>query len=382
MAGETDQDGTHAGADVSADTAGTLDDDEALEALEFWGLAPEEWRVVGSLTTALEGITLPILAIGDERYVLRRQPPDLAERDVRFRHALMRALALQGLPVPVPLARPGGQTYALTTEGDLYELLQYRPGAAFVSGEPEELARIASAAATLGRLHQASADFAWEPPHLWPAERSPANLARAYVGIIRSAASDERLPSSVRAALARVAEEAGERVESAAEALDAVPDLPALHLHGDYQPHHLAFAAAGDDVVAIYDFSAAHWGRRLDELAYSLLYFAAVRWDEQPGVTPPLTGEGLDVLRAHRFLAAYGDEAPAAEGEARLLGDALALAVPIVFANGVAEDLIAPDDYAAPPDEEDALARLQWAETFWLWLDRYRDTLAEAWEGA
>lgn len=355
-------------------------DDEAREALGFWGLAPDEWRVEGTISTALEGIALPILAIGAERYVLRRQPPDLAERDVRFRHALMRALALQGLPVPVPLARPGGQTYATTAEGDIYELLQYRPGAAFVSGEPEELARIASAAATLGRLHQASADFGWEPPHLWPAERSPANLARAYVELIRHAADDERLPPSVRASLERVAEEAGERVESAAEALEAVPDLPALHLHGDYQPHHLAFA--GGEMASIYDFTAAHWGRRLEDLAYSLLYFAGVRWDEQSGVTPPLAGEGLDVLRAHRYLAAYGDEAPPAEGEARLLGDALALALPIIVANGVAEDLIAPDDYATPPDEEDALARLHWAETFWLWLDRYRDMLAEAWEGA
>ncbi len=365
---------------TTANDGAAILDEEAREALGFWGLAPDEWRAEGTITTALEGITLPILAIGGERYVLRRQPPDLAERDVRFSHALMRALALQGLPVPVPLARPGGQTYAVTAEQDIYELLQYLPGAPFVSVAPEELARLSSAAATLGRLHQASADFAWEPPHLWPAERSPANLARAYVELIRRAASDERLPPSVRAGLERVAAEVGERVESAAEALEAAPDLPALHLHGDYQPHHLAFA--GDEVTAIYDFTAAHWGRRLDELAYSLLYFAGVRWEEQPGVTPPLTGEGLDVLRAHRFLAAYGEEAPPAAGEARLLGGALALAFPIVFANGVAEDLIAPDDYAEPPDEEDALARLQWAETFWLWLDRYRDALAEAWEGS
>lgn len=367
-------------ADETTSGAAAALDDEAREALGFWGLAPDEWRVEGTIITALEGIALPILAIGGERDVLRRQPPDLAERDLRFRHALMRALALQGLPVPVPRVRPGGQTYAVTAEQGIYELLQYRPGAAFVSGEPEELARITSAAATLGRLHQASADFAWEPPHLWPEVRSPANLTRAYVEVIRHAADDERLPPSVRASLERVAEEAGDRVESAAEVLEAATDLPALHLHGDYQPHHLAFA--GDGVAAIYDFTAAHWGRRLDELAYSLLYFTGVRWDEQPGVTPPLAGEGLDVLRAHRYLAGYGEEAPPAEGEARLLGDALALAFPIVFANGVVEDLIAPDDFSAPPDEEDALARLHWAETFWLWLDRYRDMLAEAWEGA
>jgi len=30
----------------------------------------------------------------------------------------------------------------------------------------------------------------------------------------------------------------------------------------------------------------------------------------------------------------------------------------------------------------DALARLAWADRFWLWLDRYRDTLGQAWNNA
>jgi aminoglycoside phosphotransferase (APT) family kinase protein len=367
-------------ADETQAGAATSLDEEAREALEFWGLASEEWRVEGTITTALEGLARPVLAIGGERYVLRRQPPDVSERDLRFRHALMRALALQGLPVPGPLVRPGGQSYAVTSQQGIYELLQYHPGAPYISGEPGDLARIESAAATLGRLHQGSAELAWDPPHLWPEVQNAANLTRAYIALISKAAESPQMPASVRAGLTRVAAETGERVEQAARALEAAPDLPELHLHGDYQPHHLAFA--GDEVVAIYDFTAAHWGRRLDELAYSLLYWTGVRWDEQPGVTPPLVGEGLDVLRAHRFLAAYGVEAPPAEGEARLVGDALTLAFPVVFANGVAEDLIVPQDYAMPPDEEDALARLQWAETFWLWLERYRDMLAETWETA
>ena len=82
----------------------------------------------------------------------------------------------------------------------------------------------------------------------------------------------------------------------------------------------------------------------------------------------------------HAYLSAYGHEAPAADGEAQLLADALTLVFPVVFANGIAEDLIFPDDFEDAPDEEDILARLNWADAFWLWLDRYRDTLAQAWE--
>ena len=158
------------------------------------------------------------------------------------------------------------------------------------------------------------------------------------------------------------------------------PRPPELHIHGDYQPHNLVFSSA--EVSAIYDYDAAHFARRIDEVAYTLLYFTGVRWVEEPRVTPPLVGDGLDVLAVQRFLGAYRREAPPAEGEARLLADALTLAFPVVFANGAAEDLVFSEDFTEPPDVEEALARLHWADTFWLWLDRYRDTLAQAWEGA
>ena len=155
-------------------------------------------------------------------------------------------------------------------------------------------------------------------------------------------------------------------------------DAPQLHIHGDYQPHHLAFAEP--DVSAIYDFDAARYELRLIELAYSLLYFTGLRWDERDGLTPPLVDDGLDILAAHRYLRAYGSEAPPAPGEAAHLADALALVFPIAFANGAAEDLVFADDFEGAPDEEDALPRLEWADAFWLWLDRSAETLAQAWE--
>lgn len=353
-------------------------EDNAVEVLSYWELKPGDWQVIGFVTSALEAISRPILRIGGERYILLRQPPDLGENDTLFRHALIQHLGKRGLPAPDLLARPDGHTYAIVEDG-IYELQQYRDGERYVTGGADDDDQLEAAARALGRLHQASAGFEWQA-HAWPEERSDAAIGDTYTALIRQASEREALTERVRAGLARIAESCEQRLDTAFDALSVQPLPPLLHIHGDYQPHNLAFDVNG--VAAIYDFDAARWERRIDELAYSLLYFAGVRWDETPTVTPPLTDDGLDVLRAHRYLAAYGDEAPPAEGEARLLGDALALAFPVVFANGVADDLIYPDDYAEPPDEQDALARIEWAERFWLWLDRYRDTLAEAWEGA
>lgn len=353
-------------------------EDNAIEVMSYWGLKPSDWRVIGFITSGLERVSRPIIEIGGQRYVLRRQPSDLTENDTLYRHTFMRHLAARGLPVPSLLQRPEGFSFAVVEDG-IYELQGWLDGQRLVTGGPAYQDRIEAAAAMLGQLHQASADFRWEP-HTWPVERSSAAIAQAYCGLIQEQAEGEALTPAIRAGLARVAEMCAERLDAAVEALEAQPRPPELHVHGDYHAHNLAFDASG--VSALYDFDASHWQRRIDEVAYSLLYFAGVRWDDTPGVTPPLVDDGLDILSVNRFLSAYGREAPPAEGEARLLGDALALAFPVVFANGIAEDLIFPDDFEGALNEEEALGRLNWADTFWLWVDRYRDTLAQAWENA
>ena len=353
-------------------------DDQTAEVLSYWDLKPGMWRVAGIVTTSLEGLARPIVEIAGEQYLLRRQPDDLTERDTLFRHTFTRHLAAQGLPIPALLPRPDGHSYAVAENG-IFELQAWSAGQPYTSDAALAEDWLAAAATTLGALHQASADFQWQP-HLWPEERSSAAIAQAYLRLVRERADAADLPASVRAGLARVAEEATGRLGDAVAALSGGMRPPELHIHGDYQAHNLSFDGAG--VAAIYDFDTAHFARRIDELAYALFYFTGVRWDDDPSVTPPRSADGLDVLAVHRFLSAYGDEAPPAEGEARLLADALALAFPVVFANGVAEDLIFTDDYGEPPDEEDALGRLAWADTFWLWLDRYRDTLAQAWSAS
>jgi Ser/Thr protein kinase RdoA (MazF antagonist) len=348
---------------------------EAREALAAWKLKDGAWRLVGMVPGSRGAVLRPAIEIGEQRYVLRRQPPDLTLADARFRHAFMAHLAVAGVPVPALLPAADGHTWALVGDG-VYELQTWLDGHPFLSSGTSSGAHLEAAGAALGQLHQASADFAWEP-HTWPEERSAANVATSYVNLIAEAAENDALSSAIRHGLARIAEGCAARVEQASASLQ-MADGPQLHIHGDYQPHHLAFGEP--DVSAIYDFDAARYELRLIELAYSLIYFTGLRWDERDGLTPPLVDDGLDILAAHRYLRAYASEAPSAPGEATHLDDALAVIFPIAFANGAAEDLVFADDFEGAPDEEDALSRLEWADAFWLWLDRSAETLAQAWE--
>ncbi len=348
--------------------------EEARDALTAWNLPPDQWRMIGALPGARGGLLYPVIETSSSVWLLRRQAPDLTLDDTRFRQAFMTHLTQAGLPVPTFLPTPEGRTWAIARDS-VYELQAYLPGESFAS--EERPARVESAATLLGALHQASADFSWAP-FGWPEDRSAPALAQSYTDLIRQAAERFWSGSSVAAGMARVADACDERVAAAAHALALTPAPPELHIHGDFQPHNLAFT--GPTVTALYDFDAARWEQRVYELAYALLFFTGLNWMDGDPLTPPRVDDGLDTLLAHRFLAAYGREAPSTEGEAPLIADALALVFPIAFANGVAEDLVFADDFMDQPDEEDALARLAWADRFWLWLDRYRPALAEAWE--
>jgi Ser/Thr protein kinase RdoA (MazF antagonist) len=350
---------------------------EATAALAAWDLTPDAWRLAGTLHGSLGGMLRPVVEVEGRRYVLRRQPSDLSERDIQFRHAFGAHLIAEGLPVPPLRPRPGGATYALIA-GEFYELQEWRAGMRYQPLGPSATAQAEGAAAMLATLHQASALFTGAP-QIWPEERSTPALARAYTDTLAAAAQRVELSPAVAASLARVVDSTSERVDAAASALGVMPGPPELHIHGDYQPWNVAFA--GEVVTAIYDFDAVRWARRLDELAYALLGFTALV-DEPERAPEPLVADGLDAARAHAFLRAYGQVAPPAEDEAPLLGDVLTLAFPILLVNGLLEDLMFVEDSSETPADVDLLARLEWADAFWVWLDRYREVLAESWQSA
>src|SRR5689334_13142529 len=85
----------------------------AAAALAAWEAQPGTWRLIGAVRGSLGQELRPVVEMEGERYLLRRQPPSLGEAAVLFRHALMRHLRAEGLPVPYLRARPGDGTYAL-----------------------------------------------------------------------------------------------------------------------------------------------------------------------------------------------------------------------------------------------------------------------------
>ncbi len=378
--------------------------------LRYWGYRPEMWRIIGFtssggeslLAGALAADTHPIVEVMQTPVVVRRQSLSLAEHHTMARHAFMRYLAARGLPVPALLERPDGSTYALVPvvpltdprhatgityviENAIYEIQAYDAGRRFVTDGPEEDIHLHAAAQTLAALHSASLDYPGARRH-WPREHMLPAVSQAYLERIAEAGHGAGVSRSIASGLRRLARESARWVAAAAARLDADPDLPWLYVHGDYQPHNLAFTT--DRVCAIYDFEAMHWDRRVLNLAYALLAFTGLRWDDDtaagtPAPTPPLAEHGLDLERARAFLAAYGQVAPPRPDEADLLGDALLVVLPILFANGVAEDLVFVDRDPHPvhPPRE-CRAHLVWAETFPAWIEAHRATLRDAWQRA
>ena len=366
-------------------------ENEVATVLVYWDHKPATWQLVGLLSAVHGASVLPVVEILHARYVIRRQSMELTERDIACRHAFMRHLTNQELPVPHLSERPDGDSYAVvpilpypdersySLDTGIYELQEFVTGQPFTSDGPCNDMYLEAAAATLGALHRASTTFQW-PPHLWPPDWSPLGIAERALSKVHDAGKSEGISPSIGAALVRMARLGTPRVHAAAHALEQHQGLPKLHLHGDYQPHHLAFEAG--HIAALHDFDAMHWDWRILELAYSLMCFAGVRWDEVSPVTPPLVEQGIDVDRAHAFLSTYGREAPPVAGEAALLADALALAMPIVFVNGIAEDLVFPNARGQPRRPKECRLHLQWAETFLPWLDEHRADLATAWKAS
>jgi len=139
-----------------------------------------------------------------QRYLVRWQSPELSEADLHFRHAFMAHLRDAGLPVPGLLARPDGTTHAITDNG-VYEVQEWLDGRQFATEDGAGEADLEAAARMLGRLHQASADFQWQP-YRWPEERSADELARSYIALIDQATQREGIWLAVKSGLTRIAE--------------------------------------------------------------------------------------------------------------------------------------------------------------------------------
>ena len=199
---------------------------------------------------------------------LKRQPPmGRALDQLAWQHRLANHLADRG----VPAARALG---LVEHGGHWYEVHEPAAGDDVYTGADSwdpfaSEAHVASAGASLARLHAAGADFP---------DRRPQPQAGFVVQLGAVAKTPSDAVSSLAAARPAVADYlAGRRWhDEVARAYDAVFDrlrpvvceLPQAPLHGDWQTNNLFFE--GDEVSGIIDFHQADYGPRALDLAVAV----------------------------------------------------------------------------------------------------------------
>lgn len=183
-------------------------------------------------------------------------------------HRVIAYAAGCGLPVPAPLAAPGGQSY-LRVGGRLWAVFpllqdQQVPAADLTTGHAREMGR------TLGRIHEALSHFPalegarYPAKLLWDSTRAGQEMAEYEAAILCFPSPD---PFDQHA----LASFAYRRTLLAAGVppLSAFADLPSQMLHGDYHEGNLFFGPDGR-ITGVIDWELASVGPRALEIIRTL----------------------------------------------------------------------------------------------------------------
>jgi len=252
---------------LSADSASA---DSAKRILAEFGIQAD-FRILEKLGGGTKNQNFR-LETAEARYFLRVRHQAFSNPDaIQFDHELMQHLHRKGIGAPNPVPLPSGQTW-LDWQDQIIELFPF-----IDAGEPFQqmsLAQLAHAGKALGKFHQAVLDF--QPSVAKPAFRiDPPELAEARIRALisnRNHPADQRLAAYVLGQL----ELAKKRLPD-----DVFFKLPCLTIHGDFHPGNIKFR--GNAVAGFFDLDWASWQPRLFDIAYGLLYFAAIRATEIDG---------------------------------------------------------------------------------------------------
>lgn len=270
-----------------------------------------------------------------QSYLLQRLDPGYQPAEHLRRQRFVLHLCRQGLPVPNLIAMPDGAT-VLVAGGAAYELQAWVEGISFSYSDPNE---VASAGYTLGRLHRIAAGYEGEVCQR-PAEREWLMLTRQRLNDLSrrvDAISDPRSRRIADAALDALTDSYSAADHTISSFL---PQLPRLHVHGNYHGGNLVFNRRGE-VIAVRGWDEAHYASRLLELAQSLIYFSALGGGEI----------GPDIRRDHQpdeellyiFLSAYQSEIELTVVETSLLAVALQVAWPFVLGETLLQGFYYPE---------------------------------------
>jgi Ser/Thr protein kinase RdoA (MazF antagonist) len=263
-----------------------------------------------------------------ERYFFKQIPwycdtPD----QIACSTALQERLRLAGLPVPRLLPTDRGDLWTVIGE-ESYVLFDFSHGRRY-EGLPDQLE---SAARTLARLHRAAVTVPGAPGE------SVFGLARDHLALLAHLTSaDGRDMGTAPALLAALVAEAADRASAAGFA-----GLPAVAVHGDYNPWNLLFEESGE-VAAVLDFDNCDVASRLHDLAEALLTFCVLEYRadstnfaaDQPAIP--------DGDRVRRFLSAYLGEAPLSPAERACLPWAVRAVLAELLTLGLIRDDLRPD---------------------------------------
>ncbi len=342
------------------------------EVMQAFGVT--EWTNLGRVEmTPAQNLGIRV-EIQGQPYILRERPEGMMAENTNHRYAFRQFLQQAGIPIPSLRLTQQGEA-ALRIGEDFFELEQDVGGERFSTADPDSLAWVGAAGAMLARIHLASRRYLG-PQQRWPSEAHIGGVVQGYLNLARSKADASEI-AAIAAALSNWCDQWEAVLPSAMVSIGAVRSLPEFHIHGDYHALNLRFSS--QDVLAVLNWEALRWEKRIIELASALFYFSALEWLPNTPFTRPLVKRGFDPERARAFLAAYGAIYPPAPQEASALGDALLLMSPIATINGPLEDVFFTPQGIEEALIDDVMDRLAWAMSLPAWLGRVRRSLGEMW---
>lgn len=192
-------------------------------------------------------------------------------RAIQFDHELMQHLNRKKISVPNPVATTIGSTW-LRWQDEIIELFPFiEAGETF---RQMNQAQLYQAGKALGKFHQSTADFTptvSKPPfRIDPPDKAEARVLQLMQN--RNQATEQQLAAYVLGQLESVKKRLPDGI---------FWNLPCQIIHGDFHPGNVKFKGAR--VAGFFDLDWASRQPRLFDLAYGLLYFAALRSGEIDG---------------------------------------------------------------------------------------------------
>jgi homoserine kinase type II len=237
------------------------------------------------------------------RYVVRRYNPRIAEKEVKFEHALVNHLNDNGFDLAAGiLLTAGGDTYVTekrTTAGQTtiiyWAVFEYLQGDERYTWTDTDIAPddLISAAGVLARLHQAGSNF-----------RKPPGADRVQPAIMDFLPTfGETYAQYAQKALKTgfdqvFQEQKNDIIEAIDKALIPVSDrkkLPWLPIHCDFHQGNMKYKDS--EVTGLFDFDWSKIDLRIFDVGLAIVYFCA-RWEGR-------AAGSLDLDQCELFLKTY-----------------------------------------------------------------------------